>query len=369
VVARPLKLSPAEVDEVWTRWRSGQAVKVLAREMRIHPSTVRDLLHRTGGIRPAPMRRWEVRLSPAEREEISRGMAAGLSLRVIAAHLGRAASTISREVLANGGRSRYRAAAADRAAWTRAARPKATKLASSPALAALVAAKLELDWSPEQIAGWLKIEFPADGLMQVSHESIYRSLFVQTRGSLRKELTAHLRTGRVTRRPAGARQPDGRGLRPGILNISQRPAEAADRAVPGHWEGDLVFGKRMNPVATLVERSTRFLCVGRQDHHPARSPHAHADVGPGPRDGRPRPVHHHHRGRGLLLRPQEPVAARQQREHQRPAASVPAPHPRLPHPDPGRLRRDRRPAQRTPSTDPRLQATITSTSRGVAMTA
>ena len=261
MVARPLKLTPSEVDEVWRRWRSGQAVKVLAREMRVNPSTVRDLLHRTGGIRPTPKRRWEVRLSLAEREEISRGLAAGLSFRMIAAGLGRAPSTVSREVLANGGRASYRAAAADGAAWSRAARPKATKLATSPALAALVTAKLELDWSPEQIAGWLKIEFPDDGAMQVSHESIYRSLFVQSRGSLRKELTAHLRTGRVTRRPAGARQPDGRGLRPGILNISERPAEAADRAVPGHWEGDLVFGRGMSPVATLVERSTRFVML------------------------------------------------------------------------------------------------------------
>ena len=260
-MVRPLKLSPAEVDEVWGRWRSGQAVKVLAREMRVNPSTVRDLLHRTGGIRPAPKRRWEVRLSLAEREEISRGLAAGLSLRVIAAGLGRAPSTVSREVLGTGGRSGYRAAAADRAAWSRAARPKATKLSISPALAGLVTAKLELDWSPQQIAGWLKVEFPDDGAMQVSHESIYRSLFVQTRGSLRKELTAHLRTGRATRRPAGTRQPDGRGSRPGILHISARPAEAADRAVPGHWEGDLVFGKHMSPVATLVERSTRFVLL------------------------------------------------------------------------------------------------------------
>ncbi len=188
-------------------------------------------------------------------------MAAGSSLRVIAAGLGRATSTVSREVLGNGGRQRYRAAAADRAAWSRAARPKVTKLATTPALAALVAAKLEQDWSPQQIAGWLKLEYPDDGQMQVSHESIYRSLFVQTRGSLRKELTAHLRTKRATRRPAGARQPDGRGGRPGILNISQRPAEVADRAVPGHWEGDLVFGKHMTPVAALVERSTRFVML------------------------------------------------------------------------------------------------------------
>ena len=187
--------------------------------------------------------------------EPTRGLAAGLSLRVIAAGLGRAPSTVSREVLGNGGRLRYRAA------WLRAVRPKTTKLASRPALAELVATKLELDWSPQQIAGWLKLEFPDDGLMQVSHESIYRSLFVQTRGSLRKELTTHLRTKRATRRPAGARQSDGRGLRPNVLNISERPAEAVDRAVPGHWEGDLVFGRGMSPVATLVERSTRFLML------------------------------------------------------------------------------------------------------------
>ena len=258
-MVRALKLTPVEVDEIWARWRSGQAVKVLARQMRVNPSTVRDLLHRTGGIRPAPKRRWELRLSLAEREEISRGLAAGLSVRMIASGLGRAPSTVSREVLGHGGRSGYRAAAADRAAWSRAVRPKATKLATSPALAALVSAKLALDWSPQQIAGWLKIEFPDDGQMQVSHESIYRSLFVQSRGSLRKELTTHLRTKRATRRPAGVRQPDGRGLRPHILN--KRPAEAADRAVPGDWEVDLVFGRWLSPVATLVERSTRFVML------------------------------------------------------------------------------------------------------------
>jgi IS30 family transposase len=270
VVGKAFKLTPAEVDEVWSRWRSGQAVKVLARQMRVNPSTVRDLLHRTGGIRPVPRRRWELRLSAGEREEISRGLAAGSSVRAIASGLGRSPSTVSREVLANGGRSGYRAARADAAAWVRAARPKPTKLGSRVALTDLVAAKLELDWSPQQIAGWLKIEYPNDPEMQVSHESIYRSLFVQSRGSLRKELTAHLRTKRATRRPAGTREPDGRGGRPNILHISQRPAEAADRAVPGHWEGDLVFGRGMTPVATLVERSTRFLMlVALPDGHRA----------------------------------------------------------------------------------------------------
>jgi transposase, IS30 family len=254
-------LTAAEVDEVWRRWRSGQAVKVLARQMRCNPSTVRDLLRRTGGIRPLPRRRWELRLGLDEREEISRGLAAGDSLRTIAARLGRAPSTISREVAANGGRRRYRAVAADRAAWARACRPKQTKLARWPGLRAMVEDKLELCWSPEQIAGWLRRRFPTGTVMHVSAETIYRSLFVQSRGDLRHELTRQLRTGRATRRPKGTRLPDGRGVRPNILNISQRPAEAADRAVPGHWEGDLLFGRGMSPIATLVERSTRYLML------------------------------------------------------------------------------------------------------------
>src|ERR687897_672580 len=263
-------LSPAEVDEVWRRWRSGQAVKVLSRGMRRHPSTVRDLLKRTGGIRPVPRRRWELRLDLGEREEISRGLAAGLSLRVIAAGLGRAASTVSREVARNGGRRKYRALPADRAAWERACRPKQTKLALRPGLRAMVEDKLELRWSPQQIAGWLRRRFPTGTVMHVSAETIYRSLFVQARGDLRHELTRHLRTRRAMRRPAGARLPDGRGLRPTTLNISERPAEAADRAVPGHWEGDLLFGRGMSPVATLVERSTRYLMlVGLPNGHRA----------------------------------------------------------------------------------------------------
>jgi IS30 family transposase len=269
-VVKPFVLTPVQVDEIWSRWRAGQAVKVLSREMRVNPSTVRDLLHRCGGIRPAPRRRWELRLSLIEREEISRGLASGLSLRAIAHGLGRSPSTVSREVLANGGRRRYRAALADSAAWVRASRPKPMKLASRVALTDLVTDKLRLDWSPQQIAGWLKAQYPNDSEMQVSHETIYRSLFVQSRGGLRKELTVHLRTKRATRRPAGKRQPDGRGLRPNILNISERPPEVADRAVPGHWEGDLIFGRGMTPVATLVERSTRFLMlVALPDGHRA----------------------------------------------------------------------------------------------------
>ena len=255
------RLSPADIEEIWKRLRSGHSVKPTARALGLSTSTVRSYLIRCGGIRPDPRRRGAGRLSLEEREEISRGLAAGRSLRVIATGLGRSPSTVSREVASNGGRHRYRATVADQAAWARSTRPKACKLATNPVLAGIVAEKLQRRWSPQQIAGWLKLTFPDDPEMHVSHESIYRTLFVQSRGALRKELTAYLRTGRVIRRPKGVRLPDGRGGRPNTLHISERPAEVEDRAVPGHWEGDLVFGKGMSPVATLVERSTRFLML------------------------------------------------------------------------------------------------------------
>jgi IS30 family transposase len=208
-------------------------------------------------------------LTLADREEISRGLAAGESIRGISARIGRAPSTVSREVAGNGGRRGYRAMRADRQAWSRASRPKPCKLARHPALRAIVEEKLTRRWSPEQVAGWLKRTYPNRPEMQVSHESIYRTLYAQSRGALNKELTRYLRTGRVLRRPKGIRAPDGRGSRLNTLNISERPAEVADRAVPGHWEGDLVFGKGMSPVATLVERSSRFLmlvALPRGDH-------------------------------------------------------------------------------------------------------
>ena len=263
------RLTPEAIDQVWLRMRAGQAAKPTARELGLCTGTVRAYLIRCGGIRPEPRRRAVGRLSLVEREEISRGLAAGYSVRAIAVSLGRSPSTVSREVSANGGRRRYRAARADLAAWARATRPKPCKLAGNPVLRAIVEEKLARRWSPQQIGGWLKLTYPKRPEMQVSHESIYRTLFVQSRGALRKELTRYLRTGRVIRRPKGVRLPDGRGGRPNTLHISERPPEAADRAVPGHWEGDLVFGKHMSPVATLVERKTRFLMlVGlpRGDH-------------------------------------------------------------------------------------------------------
>jgi IS30 family transposase len=255
------RLTPQAIDEVWVRLRAGMAAKPTARELGLCTSMVRDYLHRCGGIRPDPRTRAAGRLSVAEREEISRGLAAGHSLRVIAAALGRAPSTVSREMAANGGTGGYRALRADRAAWSRAARPKVCKLARAPGLRDMVAGKLKRRWSPQQIAGWLKLTYPDSPEMQVSHETTYRTLYVQSRGALRRELTRYLRTGRGIRHPKGVRLPDGRGGRPNILHISGRPPEAEDRAVPGHWEGDLVFGKAMSPVATLVERSTRYLIL------------------------------------------------------------------------------------------------------------
>ena len=243
------RLSDEAIDKIWVRLREGYAAKPAARELGLSTSTVRDYLQRCGGIRPDPRRRAPGRLTLVEREEISRGLAAGRTIRAIASQLGRSPSTISREVGANGGRRGYRALRSDQAAWRRATRPKACKLATNPALRAIVQEKLRRRWSPQQIAGWLKITYPDDAEMHVSHESIYRTLYIQSRGALRRELTSYLRTGRVTRRPRGVRLPDGRGGRPGILHISERPPEAEDRAVPGHWEGDLVFGKNKSPVA------------------------------------------------------------------------------------------------------------------------
>jgi IS30 family transposase len=197
----------------------------------------------------------------AEREEISRGVAAGQSCRQLAARLGRAPSTVSRELARNGGRHRYRAQAADAAAFGRAERPKATKLAVEPRLRAVVEAKLALRWSPQQIAGWLPLAYPSDPVMGVSRETIYLSLFIQSRGALRRELQRWLRTGRAMRSLRGKRLPQGRGQLRDTLHISQRPAEAADRAVPGHWEGDLVFGRRPSAVGTLVERHSRYVLL------------------------------------------------------------------------------------------------------------
>ena len=255
---RGFGLSAVEQERVWELWGAGKSMRGVAREMGRHVTTIRQYVALTGGQRPVARRRAPGCLSVGEREEISRGLARCDSCRQIAACLGRSHTTVSREVHRNGGRDGYRAEHADRAGWRRARRPKPAKLSTNALLRALVEEKLELRWSPQQIAGWLGRTYPDDGAMRISHETIYLSLFVQSRGALRHELTAQLRSGRVTRRPQGRVLPSGEGQLTGKLMISERPAEADDRAVPGHWEGDLLLGKRPSAIATLVERSSRF---------------------------------------------------------------------------------------------------------------
>jgi len=225
--------------------------------MGMYGSSVRNYIRKAGGIRPRPLKRSRIALSLQEREEISRGLAAGDSLRTIAARIGRSPSTVSREVTRNHGRQSYRAGSAEQAAMSRGRRPKPAKLRSCEPLRVEVMARLEAYWSPEQISRFLKEEYPGQPKMQVSPETIYLSLYVQGRGALRKELTKHLRRRHQIRQPQ-KREATNRGKIKDMINISQRPAEAADRAVPGHWESDLLFGTRTTAIGTLVERSTRF---------------------------------------------------------------------------------------------------------------
>jgi len=223
---------------------------------------VRDLIAASGGIAPRPRRRSSRVLSRAEREEISRGIAAGASMRAIAASLGRSPSTVSREIARHGGRAAYRANAADQAAWVNARRPKPCRLATNRRLQRTVTQKLRLQWSPEQISGWLKEEYPDALDMQISHETIYRSLFIQARGVLKKELQGHLRTRRTLRRSRHATlRKQSRGQIVDAISIRERPAEIEDRAVPGHWEGDLIAGTNRSHIATLVERNSRFVVL------------------------------------------------------------------------------------------------------------
>ena len=247
---------------MWERWQKGESLQQIARLFDRNHSSIQGILAATGGIRPAPRRRSRLALTLAEREEISRAVVAGHSMRSIAAQLGRAPSTISREIKRNGGQEGYRASQADQAAWDRGCRPKTSKLAQSRALARLVAGKLRLQWSPEQVAGWLKRTYPDDPSRQVSPETIYRSLFIQARGALKKELVAHLRRSRVMRRSRHHTQKtDDHGRITNAVSISERPANVEDRAVPGHWEGDLLFGSKNSQIATLVERQTRYVML------------------------------------------------------------------------------------------------------------
>ena len=223
----------------------GAPAWVMHREISRSRWAIRRYVNRLARPVVPERQRSPLRLSLVEREEISRGLAGGESLRAIAGRLGRAPSTISREVTRNGDVQGYRACRADRAALRRARRPKHAKLAECARLRRVVEHKLEQRWSPQQISGWLVRAFPDDPEMRVSHETIYLSLFVQSRGALRKELTRYLRRGHATRRPLGHSVMNGQGQLRGTINIRERPAEANDRAVPGHWEGDLIFGKKI----------------------------------------------------------------------------------------------------------------------------
>lgn len=250
---------------MWDRWKVGDSLQQIAQLFDRNHSSIQRILAETGGIRPAARRRSRLALTQTEREEISRALAVGQSIRQIALHLERAPSTVSREIGRNGGRRSYRANEAEQAAWDRAHRPKLCKLAQCPKLAQLVAEKLQIQWSPEQIAGWLKRTYP-DAANQVSHETIYRSLFIQARGALKKELLEHLRRSRAMRRSRHHTQKTANhGRISDTLSISERPANVEDRAVPGHWEGDLLCGSKNSQIATLVERHSRYVMLVKVD--------------------------------------------------------------------------------------------------------
>lgn len=252
-------LSAAQKTELWHRWKNGQSLSDIGRALGKHAGSIHGVVSSNGGFVPSIRRRSRLALTLAEREEISRGIASNISVRKIAVTIGRSPSTVSREIARHGDRDKYRAFDADAKAWVQAKRPKQCRLTTHPKLKWAVANKLGLDWSPEQISGWLKLEFPDDESMRVSHETIYRSLFIQARGVLKRELIGHLRSRRMMRRSKNARtegQPRGQII--DGISIRERPADVEDRAIPGHWEGDLITGSNNTHIATLVERYSRF---------------------------------------------------------------------------------------------------------------
>jgi IS30 family transposase len=259
-----INYTTAQKTEMWARWQRGESLNAIGRAFDRPSSSIFAQLSPTGGIRPPPRHRARLALTLCEREEISRGIACDLSLRTIANELGRSPSTISREVNRNGGLQEYRASTADKAAWDRALRAKPCKLAEHPMLKRIVASKLKMNWSPKQIDGWLKRQYPDNENRHVSHETIYRSLFVQARGVLKKELLQYLRSQRTIRRSRhSSLKKKGLGQIANMASIRERPASVEDRAVPGHWEGDLIAGSKNSYIATLVERHTRYVMLVR----------------------------------------------------------------------------------------------------------
>ena len=307
-------LSSAQRADLWRRWKAGQSLHEIGRAFGKSHVVIHFLLACHGGIAPAARRRSLRTLTLAEREDISRGIAGGSSIRQIAKGLQRAVSTVSREVARHGGRPQYRANDADQQAWESAVRPQTCLLAIHEQLRTIVASKLILDWSPEQISGWLKNQYPQDGSLRVSHETIYRSLFLQARGVLKKELIQHLRSQRRIRRSRHSRD---RGHHSGqvvdAISIRERPAEVEDRAVPGRWERDLLSGAHNSHVATLAERRSRFVMlvqvpsketatvIAALIQHVRQLPATLVDLGPRAGDGPAPELHHRHGCEGLLL--------------------------------------------------------------------
>ena len=374
------RFTGGERGEIRERLAAGESTISIAKDFDRYPSVIEAIQLSTGGARPAERRPSGRVLNFEEREEISRGLSAGRSHRAIAAGLGRPASTVCREVHRNGGPERYRAHAADRRTLRKARRPKAAKLARCPRLQHLVKAKLELNWSPQQISRWLAFEYPNDPELRVSHETIYMSLYVQGRGALRQELHHALRTGRALRRPK-KQLPNGQGQIPNMVLISEHPAEIEDRAVPGHWEGDLIMGTRKTCIGTLVERQTRYVMLLKLNKNTAEEVRVamtkkiltlpkqlRRSVDPAWDRGSEMSQH------GLFAvdtgvqvyfrDPKQPVAARFEREHQRTAPSVLPERHRSLTPQRGAPRRGCAGTQQTPSTDAQLEDTITSTQRG-----
>jgi IS30 family transposase len=261
---RRSRMSANDKAAIWDRWTRGESLSEIGRALDRIPAEVFHVVRARGGIPPPSRWRSARAMTVCDREEISRGLATGVSFRQLGIQLGRPTSTVSREVGRHGGRQGYRAAVADAATWDLARRPQRCRLAQRPVLCAQVAEKLAADWSPQQIAGWLQRTYPQDLGMQVSHETIYRSLFVQSRGVLKQALLRHLRRRKTMRRSKHASattQP--RGQIVDAISIRERPASVEDRAVPGHWEGDLLAGKANSYIATLVERRSRFVMLVR----------------------------------------------------------------------------------------------------------
>ena len=334
---RRIYYSAVQRSEIWDRWQAGESMSSIGRRFDRESSSVFSVISPTGGIRPPDRHRAKQALTLSEREEISRWLSMRRSLRSIARHLGRSASTVSREVSRNGGADRYRAAGSDQAAWDRARRPKLCKLACHPFLRRTVSIGLRRQWSPEQIAGWLKRTYPGEPQNQVSHETIYRSLFIQARGVLKKELLEHLRAKRTIRRSRHASlKRSGLGQIKDAVSIRERPASVEDRAVPGHWEGDLIGGSRNSYVATRrAPFALRDAGQGREQGYRKRRLGAHqaiaataqrilpvADLGQRQRARRSSAPDIGHRGRRLLLRSSLSLAARVKRKHQQIAPPV-----------------------------------------------